>query len=137
VQERPGETFVGKVVRTADALDPDARTLLTEVYVENKDGRLLPGMYSQVRFHLQRSHPVQVIPTDSLIINGEGMRVATLRDGKLIHLVPVQVGHDLGKTIEVVEGLRPGELVVSNPPDTLEEGQKVEPQVSANETSKK
>ena len=137
VQERPGETFEGKVIRTADALDTQARTLLTEIYVENKNGRLLPGMYSQVRFHLQRSYPVQIIPTDALIINGSGMRVATVTGDNVIHMGPIQVGRDLGPSIEIVEGLRAGALVVSNPPDTLVEGQKVEAQVRAPEPSKK
>src|SRR5581483_6311840 len=46
VRERPGRTFVGKVARTANALNASSRTLLVEVQVDNKDGSLLPGMYS-------------------------------------------------------------------------------------------
>src|SRR5712692_3408321 len=47
----PGQKFQGKVVRTAEAIDPGTRTLLTEVDVPNHDGALLPGGYAQA--HLQ------------------------------------------------------------------------------------
>ncbi|MBV8549882.1 MAG: efflux RND transporter periplasmic adaptor subunit [Acidobacteriaceae bacterium] len=126
VQERPGEIFSGRVIRTADALDTLARTLLTEIYVENKSGRLLPGMYSQVRFHIRRSHLIEIVPTDTLIIDSQGMRLATVTSGKTIHFVQVEAGRDLGANIEITNGLHPGDIVVSNPSDSLEEGQQVE-----------
>jgi RND family efflux transporter MFP subunit len=126
VQERPGEIFPGRVVRTADALDPIARTLLTEVYVDNKRGRLLPGMYSLVRFHIARSHPIDIVPTDALIVDSQGTRLATVTSNKKIHFVHVEVGRDLGPTIEITNGINPGDIVVSNPSDLLEEGQQVE-----------
>ena len=136
VQERPGEVFAGKVIRTANALDPIARTLLTEIYVENKNGRLLPGMYSQVRFHVSRSHPVEIVPTDTLIVDSQGMRIATVTAQKTIHFVQVQVGRDLGATIEITNGIGPGEIVVSNPSDSLEEGQHVEAELRPTDKSK-
>lgn len=125
VQELPGSEFTGKIVRTADALDPAARTLLTEVYVENKDGRLLPGMYGQVKFHLRQTRKTVILPTDALIVDGEGTRVATVTPGHVIHFVSVQPGHDFGTSIEVLDGLENNATVVSNPPDTLTEGEHV------------
>jgi RND family efflux transporter MFP subunit len=136
VQERPGEIFSGRIIRTANALDPIARTLLTEVYVDNKGGRLLPGMYSLVRFHIGRSHPVEIVPTDTLIIDSQGMRVATVTSNKTVHFVHVEVGRDLGTNIEITNGIHPGEIVVSNPSDSLEEGQRVEAEVRPTERPK-
>jgi RND family efflux transporter MFP subunit len=136
VQERPGEIFSGRIIRTANALDPVARTLLTEVYVDNKSGRLLPGMYSLVRFHIVRSHPVEIVPTDALIIDSQGMRVAILTANKTIHFVHVEVGRDLGTNIEITNGIHPGDIVVSNPSDSLEEGQRVEEELRPTEKSK-
>src|SRR5581483_7356918 len=49
VTERPGQKFVGTIARTAQALDPASRTLLTEVQVDNSAGQLFPGMYAQVK----------------------------------------------------------------------------------------
>lgn len=131
VQERPGEQFTGKVVRTADALDPAARTLLTEVYVENKDSRLLPGMYAQVQFHLQQTNKTAIVPTDSLIIDAQGTRVATVTPQHAIHFVTVQPGHDFGTFVEILDGLGNSKNVVSNPPDTLAEGEQVQIQSDA------
>jgi RND family efflux transporter MFP subunit len=126
VQERPGEIFPGRVIRTADALDPIARTLLTEVYVDNKRGRLLPGMYSLVQFHIARSHPVEIVPTDALIVDSRGTRLATVTQKKTIHFVQIELGRDLGATIEITNGIHAGDIVVSNPSDLLEEGQRVD-----------
>src|SRR5262245_46860226 len=50
LREFPGQKFSGTVVRTADAIDPATRTMLTEVDVPNHEGRLLPGAYAQVHF---------------------------------------------------------------------------------------
>lgn len=131
VQERPGEQFTGKVVRTANALDAAARTLLTEVYVDNKNGRLLPGMYAQVTFHLKQARKTVVMPTDSLIIDGQGTRVATVTPQRMVHFVAVQPGRDFGTSTEILDGLESGETVVSNPPDILTEGERVKVQRNA------
>ena len=136
VQERPAEVFPGKIVRTANALDPLARTLLTEVYVDNRTGRLLPGMYSQVRFHIGRSHPVEIVPTDTLIVDSQGMRLATVTSQKTIHFVQVEVGRDLGANMEITNGIHAGDIVVSNPSDSLEEGQRVEAELRPTDKSK-
>jgi len=136
VQERPGEVFPGKIARTANALDPLARTLLTEVYVDNGTGRLLPGMYSQVRFHIGRSHPVEIVPTDTLIVDSQGMRLATVTSQKTIHFVQVEVGRDLGANMEITNGIHAGDIVVSNPSDSLEEGQRVEAELRPTDKSK-
>src|SRR6201994_4659423 len=50
--EFPGQTFTGKLVRTAKAIDPASRTLLVEIDVENKDGKLMPGAYTEVHMNV-------------------------------------------------------------------------------------
>ncbi len=125
VQELPGEQFPGKIVRTANALDPAARTLLTEVYVDNKDDRLLPGMYAQVKFDLKQARRAIIVPSDALIINGQHTRVATVTPQNTVHFAVVQPGRDFGTNIEILDGLSSGEKIVSNPPDTLVEGGRV------------
>ena len=126
VQERPGERFQGKVVRTADSLNPASRTLLAEVQVPNKDGRLLPGMYTQVKFTLPRMHAAVVVPADTLVVNSQGTRVIVVTSQSTVHYVPVQLGRDFGTTVEVLDGLKAGQTLISNPVDTLSEGQRVQ-----------
>ncbi len=125
VRERPGRTFVGKVARTANALNASSRTLLVEVQVDNKDGSLLPGMYSEVKFALPRTRPGILIPADSLITNAQGTRVAAVDGGK-IHFRNVEVGRDLGTQVEIAAGLEANQPVVLNPGEMLAEGQEIE-----------
>jgi len=125
VKERLGREYEGTVVRSANSLDAAARTMLTEVQVDNRDGSLLPGMYAQVKFTLAHDRPSLTIPTSSLVIDRSGMRVVTVADGK-IHFIPVTVGRDMGTQIEILNGLQGSEPLVASPSDLLNEGQSVE-----------
>ncbi|HEX8328910.1 MAG TPA: efflux RND transporter periplasmic adaptor subunit [Hymenobacter sp.] len=124
VPEFAGRAFAGKVVRDAGALDPNTRTLLTEVQVPNERGELRPGSYAQVRFHLPRTAQAVIIPANALVPGGTEARVATVQDGK-IHYQPITTGRDFGSQLEVSEGLKGGELLVLNPSETLAEGDAV------------
>src|SRR5580658_10468218 len=65
--ERPGKTYAGTLVRTADAIDPASRTLLTEIDVDNRSGELLPGSLAQVHFKTPIAGPSFIVPTAALI----------------------------------------------------------------------
>jgi len=121
-----GQTFSGNVVRTAEAIDPGTRTLLTEVDVPNPKGELLPGAYAQVHLELKVSTPRFSLPVNTLLFRAEGTRAAVVdRDGK-VRLKPITIGRDYGLEVEVLEGVDPGDDVVLNPSDSLEEGQQVQ-----------
>ncbi len=125
LQEFPGQKFLGTVVRTADAIDPATRTLLTEVDVPNKDGKLLPGSFGQVHFATGTSVPRITIPVNAMLFRAEGPRVAVVdKDGK-VHLRPIGIGRDFGATLEILGGLDVSDQIVINPSDSLEEGQQV------------
>lgn len=143
VTEFPGRKFQGKVARTANSLDPSSRTMLVEVHVDNRDGKLLPGMYAEVRFRSHRDSPPVLIPGDSVIAGNAGQMVATLvdapedngnpdtRGAKKIHLVPVQIGRDYGIQTEITSGLQGNETVVMNPGDEVREGALVKAEVGS------
>jgi len=126
VKERLGRAYSGTVIRNAGALNNVARTMLTEVQLENKDGSLLPGMYAQVRFTLPQQRNSLIIPTSALVVNQSGMHVVTIGAGQTIHFVPVTVGKDMGKEIEILNGLQGSESLVASPGDLLNEGEHVE-----------
>jgi len=125
----PSHPYQGKVTRTADSLNLNTRTLLTEVDVENKDGSLLPGMYATVTFDLPRTVHSVFIPGEALMFRANGTTVAVVGQDNVIHIRKVAVGHDYGATLEIVSGLNVGEHIVVNPNDVTEEGMKVNPVV--------
>jgi RND family efflux transporter MFP subunit len=124
VQEMPGQKFAGKVARTAQSIDPNSRTLLVEIDLDNPKGAILPGSFAQVHLKLPTSATTFRLPVNTLMFRSEGLRVATVKDGS-VSLLPVTLGRDFGSTVEVVSGLTGAESIVVNPPDSLAEGQRV------------
>jgi RND family efflux transporter MFP subunit len=122
--EYPSQVFHGKLVRTADAIDPASRTLLVEIDVNNRDGKLLAGTLAQVHFKVNPVGSVFVIPVSALIFRSEGLRVATVKDG-VAHLNPVAIGQDDGRTVQIITGLDKNDQVIQDPPDSLIDGEKV------------
>jgi RND family efflux transporter MFP subunit len=130
----PGRKFEGKVVRTAEAIDPAARTLLTEVDVPNKTGELLPGGYAQVVLQVKTPGERVLVPVNSLLFRSEGLRAVVVGSDDHAHLQPLVIGRDYGNTLEVLSGLKPDQWIVLNPPDSLEDGQVVKVKQVANPT---
>ena len=125
VAEFPKRAFVGKIASTAGALDSASRTLLTEVRLRNEDRALLPGMYAQVKFSLVPADAVWVVPATALIARSAGPQVVDVRRDGTVHYLGVQLGRDLGNSIEIVAGLTGSERLVVSPPDGLKEGTRV------------
>ncbi len=113
------------VARTAEAIDPATRTLLTEVDLPNKDGRLLPGSFGEVHFAVGSGVDKVTIPVNTMLFRAEGPRVAVVgADGKVV-LRPISIGRDYGTTLEILGGVSPADRIVVNPSDSLEDGQPV------------
>ncbi len=125
VAEYPQRAFGGKVASTAGALDATSRTLLTEVRLSNDDLALMPGMYAQVTFSVAPADAVWLIPATALITRAAGPQVLSVRENGTVHYQSVQLGRDLGQSLEVLSGLTGGERLVVNPPDGLKEGTRV------------
>jgi RND family efflux transporter MFP subunit len=125
VAEFPGRRFTGTLVRTSQSIDPVSRTLLAEVDVVNADGALLPGAYVQVHLKLDTPTSTLVLPVNTLVFRGDGVKVAVVRGGNRVSMVPVALGRDFGTDAEIVNGLSPDDAIVVNPPDSLADGQVV------------
>jgi multidrug efflux pump subunit AcrA (membrane-fusion protein) len=121
----PGRVFKGKIVRTANAQNPNTRTLTVEVDIDNRKGELLPGSYAQVHLKLPMKHPALIIPVSALMFRSEGLRIVTLDSGNRVHLQPISVGRDWGTEIEVLTGLNQGDRIVDSPPDSIVDGEQV------------
>jgi RND family efflux transporter MFP subunit len=123
--EHGGKTYQGTLVRTADAIDPASRTLLVEVDVDNRAGELLPGSLAQLHFKTPPAGPVFVVPSAALVFRKDGMRLGTVTNGNIAHLVPVVIGEDDGATVQIVGGISANDQVIQDPPDSLIDGEKV------------
>jgi membrane fusion protein (multidrug efflux system) len=121
----PGDTLRGQVVRTSNALDPAARTLLAEVDVANPKGTYLPGSYAQVRLTLAQAGSVLQLPATALVIRAGPPQVVTVGPDSTAQFRTVTVGRDYGSWVEVTAGLERGAKIVLNPPDGLQPGQRV------------
>jgi|HubBroStandDraft_1064217.scaffolds.fasta_scaffold100946_2 RND family efflux transporter MFP subunit len=121
----PGQQFQGKVVRTAEAIDLNSRTLLTEVDVPNKNGQLFPGGYAQVHLQVKVAASRVQVPVNALLFRAEGLRAVVVDANHKTHLRQLVIGRDFGTTLEVLQGLEPTDWIVVNPADSLDEGQDV------------
>jgi RND family efflux transporter MFP subunit len=123
--EFPGRKFQGKLVRTAEDINVTTRTLLIEIDVDNLTGTLLTGSYAEVHLAVPTQASTFLLPVNALIFRSEGLRVATVKSGKVV-LSEVTPGHDFGTQIEIVSGLKPDDQVIVNPPDSIVSGQGVQ-----------
>jgi RND family efflux transporter MFP subunit len=123
--EFPGRKFPGKLVRTADAINVTTRTLLVEIDVDNPKGSLLTGSYAEVHLAVPTEASTLLIPVNTLIFRSEGLHVGVVKDGKVV-LTLVTAGHDFGNQIEVVSGVKAGDQIILNPPDSIVHGQPVQ-----------
>ena len=130
------KTYTGKVARSSVALLNASRVLSTEVDVANPNGELKPGAFVNVTFDIPRIRPTVQLPSEALIFNAQGLQVATVQDDE-IHLQPITIYRDFGKTVELRDGLNGGEQVVISPPIDLAEHAKVKVKETPQEEAKK
>ena len=125
VRELPKESFVGKVTRTSNSLDANSHTLRTEVQVNNPNLKLLPGMFAQVKFVLNRATAPLMVPANALVSRSEGSMVAIVGANQKVHYQKVAIGRDYGTEVEITAGLEGNEQLVVNPTDEVGEGIRV------------
>lgn len=127
IPESPGKKLTAKVAHAAGALDPVTRTRQVELALPNPDGKLLPGTYGEVSFKLSSTAKALLVPTSTLVTGQDGTRVVTVGKDNTVSFQNVTVGRDLGRDIEILSGLKSGDVLVSSPSDLLADGETVNP----------
>ena len=118
----PNRTFRAHVTNTADAVDPNSRSLLTQLQIPNESGELLPGAYAEITFKFTGDSRFLTIPENTLLFRREGPAVGVvLPDGK-VELRNITINRDFGNKLEVSEGLSISDQVILNPSDNLTDG---------------
>lgn len=127
-QEMPGDNFTAEITRTAESIDPNTRTMLTELQIENAGSKLIAGMYAIVNFPPAQGAAIPItINGDAVAIRHDKQMVATVVNGK-VHFVPVTLGRDFGTAVEVLTGLKQGDVIVTQVTDDVVEGAEVKTQ---------
>ena len=120
--EHPGKQFPATLVRTARALDPTQRTLRVELQVDNSQGELFPGAYTEAHFKIPGRTTSVRVPATALIFRAKGLQIATVGSDNKAHLRTIIQGRDFGTSVEVLSGVNAEDLVIINPPDSLADG---------------
>ena len=116
------ETFEAELSSTSNALEENSRTALIELQADNPDGKLWPGAFTEVQFHIPSDPGALRIPSTALIFGTNGMRVAAVDPGNKVVLKPVRLGRDLGNRVEIQSGLSLTDRLIDNPQESIEAG---------------
>jgi RND family efflux transporter MFP subunit len=120
------ETFEAELVSTSNALTENSRTALIELQADNPDGKLWPGAFAEVHFHIPADPNTLVIPLTALVFGAQGMRVAAVDASDKVLLKPVTLGRNLGNRVEIEAGLSLSDRLIDNPPESTETGDVVQ-----------
>ncbi|MBB6248747.1 efflux RND transporter periplasmic adaptor subunit [Rhodanobacter sp. A1T4] len=134
VPEYPGRTFDARVDASSQAVNASSGSTLIQLSVDNADGKLMPGSFTNVRFKLDANAAGLRVPASALIFNASGLHLATVDSDNKVTFKTVTILHDYGKTVEIGSGLAADDRVIDSPPDGLVNGDQVkisEPQAKS------
>ncbi len=123
--EMPSETFEATVVGLSSAIREDSRTSQVELFMDNKDGKLLTGSYAEVHFELPANTTVLRLPVSTLLFRKEGLQVATVNADNKVVLKNITIARDLGRVVEVSSGIDSTDRVIDSPSDSIVNGSAV------------
>ena len=119
------ETFDAALVSTANAVTENSRTALVELQADNPDGKLWPGAFTEVHFHIPANANTLFVPLTALVFGPHGMQVAALDADDRVALKPVILGRNLGNRVEIESGLSPSDRLIDNPLESTQTGDRV------------
>jgi RND family efflux transporter MFP subunit len=107
-----GKTFSGAITRNTGSLDPSTRSMQVEIDVPNKDGQLTPGMYADVTLNIQRSGDALVVPVQAVDRSGSEPFVMVVNNSNRVEKRPVQIGVSTANRVEILNGVKQGDVVI-------------------------
>jgi RND family efflux transporter MFP subunit len=125
VPEHPGRTFTAALVASADAIVSQSGTQLVQFQIDNSDHALKPGDYATMNFGTGKGHGGVRVPVTAVMFRDQGMLVASVGSDGKVAMKPIQIDTDFGTAVEVDAGLKIGDRIIDNPPDSLRPGDAV------------
>ena len=124
-----GQDIQGRVSRFADSLDLQTRTMETEIDCENRDGRLMPGMYTESELSLRQKPNALTLPLEAVVRSGDDATVMAVNSQNILDERHVKLGLEDNARVEVLSGLSEGDRVVIGNRSQFHSGQKVQPKL--------
>jgi RND family efflux transporter MFP subunit len=121
----PGVQFEATLSHTSKSINASSHSMQVELQADNAAGKFFGGSYCNVHFELPTDANLVTIPSTALVTGNQGMQVATLDGNNKVVFKSVQLGRDLGDSVEVIAGLSPSDRIINNPPETLAAGDTV------------
>jgi membrane fusion protein, multidrug efflux system len=112
VDALPGQTFTGTIYAMDPLIDAGGRAIVLRAHVPNGDDRLRPGLFARVSLVYDTHPQALLIPESAIVPFGSLKFVFRVVDGKAVQ-TPIKVGEYVNGKVEVLEGLKPGETVVT------------------------
>ena len=121
----PGARFEATLSHISKSINQNSHSMQVELQADNAAGKFFGGSYCNVHFEIPTDAHLVKVPSTALITGNQGTQIATLDSNNKVVLRSVQLGRDLGDSVEVVAGLSPAERIINNPPETLATGDAV------------
>jgi RND family efflux transporter MFP subunit len=119
-----GKAWTGTVTRYANALDPNTRTMPTEIEVDNPDQVLYPGMYAHVTFTLQTLENRLVVPRQA-VLKTPTTRELLIVDQDVVKAITVSTGFEDERWVEITDGLTGAERIILQDHQRIRPGDRV------------
>jgi RND family efflux transporter MFP subunit len=124
VDSLPGQKFAGRVMRIAPLLDPQTRNGLVEIEIPNRDGLLKGEMFARIDLDLGSERETTLLPRDALVYRGQQPGVYTV-DSDLAKFRPVETGLTQEDKVEVTNGLKAGDVVITRGSNLVKDGDRI------------
>ena len=120
------ETFEAEMVSTSNSLTEGSRTATVELQADNPDGKLWPGAFTEVHFHIPSDPNTLSVPLTALVFGAQGMQIAVVDGNGRVTLKTVKLGRNLGNTVEIDSGVALSDRLIDNPPESTVNGEMVQ-----------
>ncbi len=121
----PGVQFDATLTHISRAINATSHSMQVELQADNTAGKFFAGSYCNVHFEIPADANLVRIPSTALVTSNQGTQVATLDSNNKVVVKKVQLGRDLGDSVEIIAGLSPSDRIIDNPPETLTAGDTV------------
>jgi len=119
----PGQVFEGSVFRISPTLDSFSHTATVEILIPNPEHKLRPGMFTIIELVADTHQEAPVVPKE-VVVQRRGQDVVFVLGSDRVHMQPVKLGYYDLKRYEILEGVKPGDLVVAEDQAILQDGAK-------------